>query len=95
MTTEKWYSGQSQVAWVCNALLNGRTINHRMEIREVRGWRLGAIIHRLKRHYGWPIETEYRGPENIAHYCLKPGTDSASLRFPKTARHLVAEGGAA
>ena len=65
-----WYSKTSQVYWTCKALLEGRTITHRDEIGETRGWRLGAIIHRLRRHYEWPIETEYRGPERIAHYSL-------------------------
>ena len=95
MNSNRWYSGQSQVFWTCKALLEGRTINHRMEIREVRGWRLGAIVHRLKRHYSWPIEAEYRGPDNVAHYRLKPGTDPASLRYPRTARELDPKGGAA
>jgi len=49
MSSNQWFSGHSQVFWTCKALLEGRTINHRMEIREVRGWRLGAIIHRLRR----------------------------------------------
>lgn len=93
MNSNKWYSGQSQVFWTCKALLEGRTISHKTEIREVRGWRLGAIIHRLRHHYGWPIHAEYRGPENIAHYSLKAGTDRNKLRFPRSARAL-GQGGA-
>lgn len=88
MSSNGWYSGESQVAWTCKALLDGRTISHKTEIREVRGWRLGAIVHRLKRKYGWPIEVEYRGPENVAHYSLCPGTDFRSLRFPRSASGL-------
>jgi hypothetical protein len=91
MNSDKWYSGVTQVAWTCRALLDGRTISHKTEIREVRGWRLGAIVHRLRREYGWPIEVEYRGPDNVAHYFLKPGTDPASLRFPRSASALGAQ----
>ncbi|WP_240482127.1 hypothetical protein [Ruegeria marisrubri] len=68
--------------------MDGRTISHKTEIREVRGWRLGAIVHRLKSEYGWPILTEYRGPENVAYYSMKPGFDRAALRFPRSARSL-------
>ena len=89
MSSNHWYSNESQVYWTCKALLDGRTINHRTEIREVRGWRLGAIVHRLRHRYGWPIEVEYRGPENVAYYRLRPGTDRASLRFPRSARELA------
>jgi len=88
MSSNGWYSGETQVFWTCKALLDGRTISHRTEIREVRGWRLGAIVHRLRRDYAWPIEVEYRGPENVAHYKLRPGTDRAKLRFPRSARAL-------
>ena len=90
MSSNGWYSGETQVFWTCKALLDGRTISHRTEIREVRGWRLGAIVHRLRWEYGWPIEVEYRGPENVAHYKLRPGTDPATLRFPRSARALGA-----
>lgn len=91
----KWYSNPTQVFWTCKALIDGRVINHRTEIREAKGWRLGAIVHRLKTDYGWPILAEYRGPENIAHYRLAPGTDPARLRYPPSARRLAEEGGAA
>ena len=88
MSSNQWYSGQSQVRWVCQALMIGRTISHKTEIREVRGWRLGAIIHRLKTEYAWPIQTEYRGPENVAYYSIAPGTDIQALRLPRSARDL-------
>ncbi|CAM3139286.1 hypothetical protein PANO111632_05025 [Paracoccus nototheniae] len=95
--SERWYSSPTQVFWTCEALMNGRTISHKTEIREVKGWRLGAIIHRLKATYKWPILTELRGPENVAHYRLAPGTDIARLRFPPSAQSLCdrLEGGAA
>ncbi len=48
MNSDKWYSGETQVFWTCKAFLDGRTITHKTEIREVHGWRLGAIVHRLK-----------------------------------------------
>ncbi|SDI11663.1 hypothetical protein [Lutimaribacter saemankumensis] len=92
MTRQKWYSGATQVYWTCKALLEGRAISHKTEIREVRGWRLGAIIHRLRHEFGWPIVTEYRGPDHVAYYSLAPGSDKAALRFPRSARAL-AEGG--
>lgn len=91
---ERWYSTPTQVFWCCKALLDGREISHRTEIREVKGWRLAAICERLKKRYGWPILTDYRGPENVAYYRLSPGTDPAKLRFPPSARTL-AEGGEA
>lgn len=88
MSNNQWYSSQSQVFWTCKALLDGRTISHKTEIREVRGWRLGAIVHRLKSEYGWPIQAEYRGPENVAYYSMRPGFDRTALRFPRSARSL-------
>ncbi|MCF3592468.1 hypothetical protein LZG00_00455 [Rhodobacteraceae bacterium LMO-12] len=92
MTHEIFYSGASQVYWTCKALIDGRTINHQTEIREMRGWRLGAIIHCLRHQYNWPIHAEYRGPQNVAHYSLKEGIDRAALRFPKSASALGDDG---
>ncbi len=86
---DRWFSGQTQVYWCCKALTERRSISHKTEIREVRGWRLAAICERLRKQYGWPILTEYRGPENTAYYRLAPGTDPAKLRFPASARSLV------
>ncbi len=83
--TEHWYSKHTQVYWTCKALTERRTINHMDEIGEVKGWRLGAIVHTLRHQYHWPIETEYRGPERIAHYFLKPGFDRQALSFPRSA----------
>ena len=88
MTSKRWYSGKMQVHWTCKAFLEGRTIGHETEIREVKGWRLGAIVHRLRSEFGWPIEVEYCGPENVAHYRLKSGTKRETLQFPKSARSL-------
>ncbi len=92
MTNENFYSSDSQVFWTCKALLDGRTISHKTEIREVRGWRLGAIIHRLRHDYGWPIQAEYRGPQNVAHYSLKAEIEQTALRFPRSARALACRG---
>jgi hypothetical protein len=92
MARDRFYSSESQVFWTCKALLDNRTISHRTEIREVRGWRLGAIVHRLRHHYGWPIHAEYRGPQNVAHYFLKAGIDRSKLRFPPSARALAVQG---
>jgi hypothetical protein len=95
MQHDRWYSSPTQVFWTCKALIDGRTISTRTEIREVRGWRLGAIVHTLRDKYCWPILADYRGPENVAYYRLAPGTDPASLRYPPSARRLAEEGGAA
>lgn len=81
-----WYSNRTQVFWTCMALAKGRTITHMDEIGEVKGWRLGAIIHNLRRNYHWPIETEYKGPERIAHYRLPKRTDWRALDFPRSAK---------
>jgi len=94
MTHDNFHSSNTQVFWACKALLDGRTINHLAEIRAVRDWRLSAIIHRLRHHYGWPIHAEYRGPQNIAHYSMKAGIDRAALRFPRSARALGNSGAA-
>lgn len=84
-------SGNTRVYWTCKALLAGRTINHQTEIREVRGWRLGAIIHRLRIQYGWPILVEYVGRSNVALYRLDPDADLSRLRFPTSAIELRKE----
>lgn len=86
-----WYSCPTQVYWTCKALVDGREINHRTEIREARGWRLAAIVHRLKSEYGWPILTDHRGPDAVAYYRLAPGADLARLRFPPSAKALAPE----
>lgn len=83
------FSSPTQIYWTCAALLGGRTIGHDDEIAEVMGWRLAAIVWKLKRSYGWPIETEYTGPENHARYKLALGCDRAALRFPPSARRLA------
>lgn len=88
------FSEPSQVSWACEALLSGRTIGHCDEITEAQGWRLAAIVWRLKRKYGWPISTEYVGPENRACYKLQPGIDRAKLQFPPSAGALSKAGGA-
>lgn len=89
---DRWFSSPTQVYWACKALIDGRTISHKTEIREVKGWRLGAIIHLLRSRYDWPIEVDYRGSECVAHYRLRPGTDAADLAYPPSAKGL--EGGA-
>jgi hypothetical protein len=82
------YSDPSQVSWACAALLSGRTIGHHDEITEAKGWRLAAIVWRLKHRYGWPISTEYVGPENRACYKLEIGLDRTKLRLPPSAKDL-------
>ena len=83
-----WYSNKTQVFWTCEALLAGRAISHQTEIREVRGWRLGAMVHRLRHDYDWLIEAEYRGHEYIAFYRLNHDADRKKLRFLPSASML-------
>ncbi len=86
--SDHWHSNRTQVYWTCKALAQGRTINHMDEIGEVKGWRLGAIIHNLRSKYHWPIETEYKGPERIAHHRLPKRTDWRALEFPRSAKEV-------
>lgn len=88
MSSNHWHSNPSQVFWVCKNLVAGRTLTHKTEIREVNGWRLAAVIHKLRAEYHWPIEDQYRGKDNIKHYWLRPGTDPQKLRYPPSAAHL-------
>ena len=89
MASERFYSSPTQVFWTCKALLDGRTISHKTEIREVKGWRLAAIVWRLDREFKWPIDTVYCGPDNLAHYRLRAGTDPATLNYPPSAKSLA------
>ena len=89
MSQDQLYSGKTQVHWTCKALLDNRIISQRTELQEVSGWRLPAIIHRLKQDYGWPIEKKKTGPDNVAHYFLAEGTDRSKLRFPRSAKALA------
>ena len=81
-----WHSSHTQIHWTCAALTEGRTITHLDEIGEVQGWRLGAIVHNLRHRYKWPILVDYRGPERIAHYRLRPGCNALSLDYPRSAK---------
>ncbi|MFD0980996.1 hypothetical protein [Tropicimonas aquimaris] len=89
--SDQWYSNPTQVYFACRALALGKTLNHMDVIQGVRGWRLGAIVHTLRSHYGWPIVTEYRGPERIGHYHLAKTCDPSELDFPPSAQRLAAE----
>lgn len=91
--SDRWYSSPTQIYWTCDALMRGRVLSTKTEIREVKGWRLAAITEKLRKQYHWPILTDYRGPENVAYYRLAPGTDISCLRFPPSAKSL--QGGAA
>ena len=48
-------------------------------------------VRNLRSKYGWPIQTKYRGPENIAHYWLPDGCRWGLLRFPLSAGMLKDE----
>lgn len=87
------HSSLTQVYWTCRALMNWPVISQNAEIREVKVWRFAAIVHRLKDDCGWPVLTDYRGPQNVAQHWLAPGTDVSRLRFPPSAT-VLAEGGA-
>ena len=88
-----FHSSPTQIYWCCNALLEGRTLSHKTEIREVNGWRLASIVCELKLKYHWPILADYRGPDNIAHYRLNPSCNPAELTFPRSARALKPKNG--
>lgn len=92
--SDNFYSKQTSICWACKALKDGRVITHQDEMAEIGAWRLGAIIHRLKREFDWPVQVDYRGPEQIAHYSLPPDTDKAKLRLPRSAKALGAKDGA-
>ncbi len=77
----RWYSGNSQIRWVCLQLIKGREISHTHEIAEAKGWRLAAIIHNLKHKYKWGIETRY-GESRVAYYRLGRGVDTEALKKP-------------
>ena len=69
--------------------MEGRVVSTKTEIREVNGWRLAAIVEKLRKQYHWPIEVEYRGKENTAYYRLSPSADLAKLKFPPSAVALA------
>jgi hypothetical protein len=92
MKTDLWYSNPTQVYWACKNLVDGRTILTKTGFREVKGWRLGDIVHSLLKKSGWPILAVSQGPQNVAHNNLAPRTDRASLRFPPSAKRLSEQG---
>ncbi len=79
-----WFSSDTAIAWACRELIRGREISHPDEIGEAGGWRLGAIVHVLRKRYKWPIVTERRGPARIAFYRL--GNADEPLEIPKSAK---------
>ena len=89
MAQPTFYSQNTQIFWACKSLLAGRKISTGTEIRESHGWRLGAIVHRLRTEFGWPIEME-RGAGCVAYYSLATDTDKSKLRFPPSATALGA-----
>lgn len=89
--TDLFYSNPTQIYFACRALAMGQTLNHMDVIRGVKGWRLSAIVETLRNRYGWPIVTEFRGPERIGHYKLSQGCDPLRLQYPPSARGLVDE----
>ncbi|NCC03386.1 MAG: hypothetical protein EOM37_04980 [Proteobacteria bacterium] len=78
-----WYSHESQIRWACLQLIRGREISHKDEIGEVRGWRLSAIIHNLRKRYHWPISTRYDA-NRVGYYRLGTGVDADGLKKPRS-----------
>jgi len=85
---EHWHSNPTQIYFTCRALVSGQTLNHMDVIRGVKGWRLSAMVNTLRTGYGWPIVTEFRGPERIGHYRLPKSCDPTALNYPPSAQHL-------
>lgn len=88
---DRWYSNPTQIYFACRALALGQTLNHMDVIEGVRGWRLSAIVETLRKQYGWPIVTEYRGKERIGHYHLDRTCDPSELQLPPSAQRLAEE----
>lgn len=86
-----WHSSETQIYWTCEALIERRFMSYKIEIREVRCWRLAAIVHCLKDEFGWPITTQYRCPENVGHYMLRDVANVSKLRFSTSAQALSDE----
>ena len=86
---DRWYSNKTQRFWKCNALILGRLISTKSQIQGLKKWHLVGILETLKSQYGWPIKVELRDKENIAHYFLIPGTDAATLKYPRSAQSLA------
>lgn len=79
----RWYSDDTQIRWACLQLMQGREISHACEIAEANGWRLSAIIHKLRHQFKWPIETRY-DENRHAHYRLEKNTDGEKLKKPRS-----------
>lgn len=79
----RFYSGDTQISWVCREFLTGRELCHLDEIDNVRGWRLAAIVCELKKRYGW-VFTKRDGPNKVAYYRLCKGADWSSFRMPRS-----------
>ncbi|HDY96308.1 hypothetical protein LCGC14_0153770 [marine sediment metagenome] len=82
MKSYKLYSHDKQVHWSCKTLVDQCETSHSPEIKEVSGWRLGAIIQRLKPDYGWPIKTRYHSSWNVAIASPPVETDRTDQCFP-------------
>jgi hypothetical protein len=89
--TERTYSKKTKVYWTCAALIAGRKISVQDEIGEVMGWRLPAIIDVLKNKHYWPINADLHPVRRITYYSLADGCDLTSLRYPMSARSLLAD----
>lgn len=88
MPQAHFYSKPTSVYMACKLLLEGQAISQITLMRSGHGWRLGAIIHRLKTEYAWPIHTTYSSPDHVAFYSLKADVDLTALCFPPSAKAL-------
>lgn len=79
----RWYSDDTQIRWACLQLIKGREISHACEIAEANGWRLSAIVHKLRHQFKWPIVTRY-DENRHAHYRLANGTNGEELEKPQS-----------
>jgi hypothetical protein len=59
----------TQLDNVMRALIDRQPVNPVSAMHNGWGLRLAALIHRIKRRHGWPIETHI-DDEGLAHYQL-------------------------
>lgn len=56
-------------------LFRERSVWYNYELVQRVGWRFGASIFVLRRHYGWNIRTKCMGKRVFAYYCEQEGRD--------------------
>ena len=91
MAQQSFFSERTSTQWACDALLAGRKISTQIQIQERRGWRLGAIVHRLRDEFAWPI-LDKRGAGRVKTYWLDPDADLTKLNMPRSAQAATKAG---